>query len=232
VPAYISGQLSRRLTLDELGSASAGFKDQGWRAMKMNLGIERTPQAEAARVRAVREAVGPEIDILVDVNSRWTPSQAIRTGRYLEEYRLFWLEDPTEADDLEGLAEIALQLETPIATGEKYYGVPPWRRVLGARALDIVMVDMMRCGGITPLRKVAALCEAYGVPMASHTQHEIYTHCIAALPHGLIVEWMPWSSQIFQGAPELDRGDLVLSERPGHGMRLDSDFAAKHRPDW
>ncbi len=228
VPAYISGQLSRRLTLDELATASSGFKAQGWRAMKMNLGLERTPQAEAARVRAVREAVGPNVDILVDVNARWTPAQAIRTGRYLEEYQLFWLEDPTEADDLEGLAEIALQLGTPVATGEKYYGLAPWRKVLGARALDIVMVDMMRAGGITPLRKVAALCEAYGIPMASHTQHEIYTHCIAALPHGLIVEWMPWSSQIFEGAPELREGDLVLSDRPGHGMELDKGFVTKY----
>jgi len=229
VPAYISGQLSRRLSLDELAKASDGFKAQGWRAMKMNLGIEATPEAEAARVRAVREAVGPDVEILIDVNARWSPSQAIRSGRYLEEFRLFWLEDPTEADDLEGLAEIAEQLETPIATGEMYYGLQPWRRVLGARALDIVMVDMMRAGGITPWRKIAALCEAYNLPMASHTQHETYAHCIAAIPHGLIVEWMPWSSQIFEGAPELDEGDLVLSERPGHGMRLDMDFVAKHR---
>jgi L-alanine-DL-glutamate epimerase-like enolase superfamily enzyme len=229
VPAYISGQLSRRLTLDELARASADFKAQGWKAMKMNLGIEKTPQAEAARVRAVREAVGPEVEILVDVNARWTPSQAIRTGRFLEEFRLFWLEDPTEADDLEGLAEITRQLDTPVATGEKYYGVAPWRRVLGAEALDIVMVDMMRAGGITPLRKVAALCEAHRIPMASHTQHEIYTHCIAALPHGLIVEWMPWSCKIFRGDPELDRGELVLSDRPGHGMELDREFVQKHR---
>jgi L-talarate/galactarate dehydratase len=229
VPAYISGQLSRRLTLDELGKAAARFKGDGWRAMKMNLGVERTPQAEAARVRAVREAVGDEVEILVDVNSRWTPAQAIRTGRHLEEYRLFWLEDPTEAEDLEGLAEIARELETPIATGEKYYGLAPWRRVLQARALDIVMVDMMRAGGITPLRKISALCAAYSYPMASHTQHEIYAHCTAAIPHGLIVEYMPWSSQVFQGVAELDQGELVLSDRPGHGMELDRDFASKHR---
>ena len=65
--------------------------------------------------------------------------------------------------------------------------------------------------------------------MASHTQHEVYTHCIAAMPHGLIVEWMPWSSQLFQGVPELDQGELVLSDRPGHGMELDTAFVAKHR---
>jgi L-alanine-DL-glutamate epimerase-like enolase superfamily enzyme len=200
--------------------------------MKMNMGVEATPQAEAARLQAVREAVGPDVEIMVDVNARWSPSQAIRTGRYLEKYRLFWLEDPTEAEDLEGLAEIARQLETPIATGEKYYGVPPWRRVLGARALDIVMVDMMRAGGITPWRRIAALCEAYGIPMASHTQHETYVHCIAAIPHGLIVEWMPWSCQIFTGQPQLVDGDLVLSDRPGHGMDLDMDLATKYRPTW
>jgi L-alanine-DL-glutamate epimerase-like enolase superfamily enzyme len=91
------------------------------------------------------------------------------------------------------------------------------------------MVDLLRMGGITQFRKVAALAETFGVPVASHLVPEIFAHCIAAIPNGLMVEGMPWSEPLFTGLPELRDGQLVLSERAGHGLEIDESFLQRHR---
>lgn len=229
VPAYASTRLGRHLSLSELAETATGLLEQGFRAMKVFVGGESTPEAEAARVRVVREAVGKDVKVMADATWSWTTSQAIRVGRRLEEFGLYWLEDPTHQDDLHGLAEISRALEIPIAAGERYFGVTTWRHALEAMSMDIPMVDLMRCGGVTPFRKVAALAEAFGKPVVNHFQFEVCAHLIAGVPNGLIVEHMPWSSPVFQGLPVLDKGELVLSQRPGHGLELDEAFVTKHR---
>lgn len=229
VPAYASTRLSRSLSTEELSETAADLVQQGFRAMKMNVGGQPTPEAEETRVRVVREAVGNAVALMADATWLWTPSEAIRAGRRLEAYQLTWLEDPIPPGDFSALARIAAALDTPIATGERYFGVTPFRYLLESNSVDIPMVDLMRCGGVTPFRKVAALAEAFGMPIVSHLQYEVFTHLIAAVPNGLFVEWMPWTSPVFEGLPELREGHLVLSERPGHGLRLDETFVRVHR---
>ncbi len=229
VPAYATTRLPRDLPLDALARTAAELAAEGFHTVKMNLGGQGLPSAEAERARTVREAVGPNVGIMADVNSMWTAAHAVRVGHALEEYQLTWLEDPVPIHDVAGLVEICRALDTPIATGETVYGFNNFRPLFEARALDVPMPDLMRVGGITPFRKAAHMAEAFGLPVANHLLWEVSAHVIAAVPNGLIVEYNDWSSKVFNGCPELDRGDLVLSGRPGHGLELDQAFVEKHR---
>jgi L-alanine-DL-glutamate epimerase-like enolase superfamily enzyme len=166
---------------------------------------------------------------MVDVNSLWSPAQAIRVGRALEEFELFWIEDPCPTTNLAGLADIRAALRTPVMAGETLFGLMPFRPLFEARAVDLVMPDIMRVGGVTPYLKVAHMAEAFGIPVASHLMPEISASVVAAVPNGAIVEYVPYATKLFRGCPTLDQGELVLSDQPGHGLALDDDFARAHR---
>jgi len=211
------------MDIDELQQAAADSVKRGYTAMKLRPGLDRHGPIRdvVARVRAVREAIGFDIDLMYDVNQTWTPARCIQVGRALEDQELYWIEDPTLMHDIAGQADVAASLATPICSGEYHYDAPPLLRLLNERAVDYLMVDLLRQGGITQFRKVAAMAEVFGVQVSSHIIPEVYAHCIAAIPNGLIVEGMPWTEMLFTGVPELVAGDLVLSERPGHGLELD-----------
>jgi L-alanine-DL-glutamate epimerase-like enolase superfamily enzyme len=228
VPVYASLRLSREQPPDRLAEIAGSLVRDGFRAMKMNLGAERSVEAEVQRVRAVREAIGYDVDLLVDVNSLWTPSRAIRVGHAIEEFRLFWLEDPVALTNIPGLAEVRRELETPIATGETLFGHPAFEPLFEARAVDFPMPDLMRVGGITPFMKIAHMAEGFGLPICNHLMPEISAQLVAAVPNGRIVEFVPFAWKLFRGCPELDNGELVMSERAGTGLELDEDFAKSH----
>jgi L-alanine-DL-glutamate epimerase-like enolase superfamily enzyme len=169
--------------------------------------------------------------LLTDVNFRWTPSYAIHAGRKLEEFQLYWLEDPVPTRDVKGLAEVRRRAGTRITAGEALYGSASFRELFEARAIDVAMPDLARVGGITPFLKIAHMAEAFGLPVACHLLPEISAQVVAAVPNGLIVEFVPWAWRLYGGCPTLEDSDLVLSERPGHGMELDADFVKAHRLD-
>jgi L-alanine-DL-glutamate epimerase-like enolase superfamily enzyme len=218
---------------DVLQRQAADLVAQGHRALKIRPHAERNARVEKVveRVRAIRDAIGYDVDLMYDVNQNWTPSRAIRVGRALEEFELFWLEDPTAMHDIEGQAAVAQALDVPICSGEYHYNPVSLLPLLKARAVDYLMVDMCRMGGITQFRKAAALAESFGVPVASHLLPEIFAHCIAAVPNGLMAEWMDWSTILFDGLPILADGALHLSERPGHGLTLLEKVVQKYRVD-
>ncbi len=229
---YDSGSLLAN-DLDALQKAASASVSQGYRALKMRPGPDRHGRVSEVvrRVSAVREAIGFDIDLMYDVNQTWSVPRAIRAARALEEQELFWIEDPTAMHDIAGQAAIADAVDTPICSGEYHYDPPSLLRLLQARAVDYLMVDLLRMGGITHFRKVAALANAFGVPLASHLVPEIFAHCIAAIPNGLMVEGMPWTEPLFQDLPQLQDGQIVLSERAGHGLSLDESFVRAHRVD-
>jgi L-alanine-DL-glutamate epimerase-like enolase superfamily enzyme len=184
--------------------------------------------AEAVeRTRVLRETVGPDVELLVDMNWSWTINETIERGRAMQEYGLYWIEDPIPADDVEGLREITGALETPIAAGETYDSPSQFRAVLDRRAVDKVIVDL-EVGGITPFLKIAHLVESYGLGVASHTCTEIGTHLMAALPNALTVEYVPWAQPLFQEVPPVKNGNLVLSDRPGFGLELDESALRRY----
>src|SRR5438874_7967930 len=136
VPTYASGALMRPHPVDYLGKAGKRLRDMGFRQMKMRCGSEPTVAASVERVRVMREAIGPDIDLMCDINQLWSVNQAIEVGTRIADYHLFWLEDPTAHDDFPGLARIADALTAPVAAGEYHYGIVPFRHMLEARAID------------------------------------------------------------------------------------------------
>ncbi|HEU4371807.1 MAG TPA: mandelate racemase/muconate lactonizing enzyme family protein [Methylomirabilota bacterium] len=227
VPTYASGALMRPHPVDYLAKAGPRLRDMGFRQMKMQCGSEPTVAASIERVRIMRESIGPDVDLMCDINQLWSVDHAIEVGRRLEPYHLFWLEDPTAHDDYPGLARVADALTTPIAAGEYHYGIVPFRHLLEARSIDIVMIDLLRAGGITQWMKIAGMAEAFNLPVVSHLVPELHVHLIAAIPNGLTVEYMPWSLQLFEETPKLEAGHLVVPARPGVGLAFDQ-AALKH----
>jgi L-talarate/galactarate dehydratase len=221
VPTYASGALMRPHPIDYLAKAGPRLRDMGFRQMKMQCGSESTLGASIERVRVMREAIGPDVDLMCDINQLWTVNQAIEIGRRVEPYQLFWLEDPTTHDDYPGLARIADALGTPIAAGEYHYGIVPFRHLLEHRSIDIVMIDLLRAGGITQWMKIAGMAEAFNLPVVSHLIPEFHVHLIAAIPNGLTVEYMPWTLQLFEETPAMKDGQLVVPTKPGLGLAFD-----------
>jgi L-alanine-DL-glutamate epimerase-like enolase superfamily enzyme len=221
VATYASGALMRPHPIDYLAKAGPRLRDMGFRQMKMQCGSEPTVSASVERVRVMRESIGPDIDLMCDINQLWSVNQAIEVGRRIEPYHLFWLEDPTTHDDYPGMARIADALTTPIAAGEYHYGITPFRHLLEHRSIDIVMIDLLRAGGITQWMKIAGMAEAFNLPVVSHLVPEIHVHLIAAIPNGLTVEYMPWTLALYEETPPIERGQLVVPKKPGLGLAFD-----------
>lgn len=223
VPTYASGALRRGLTDDQAAQAARTLVEKGFTQMKTQMALpgNPTPADEIRRVRTVREAVGPDVTLMCDINQRWRPEQAIDIGSRVADVGLFWLEDVTTADDYQGLARVTAALNTPIAGGEYLYGIRPFRQMIEARSVDIVMVDIVRAGGVTPWMKIAAMAEAFNLPIVSHVMPEILVHLVAACPNGLTVEYMPWMLALYEETPAIENGELVLPDKPGLGLKFD-----------
>ena len=179
----------------------------------------------------VREAIGPDIKLMCDINQRWRVEQAIDIGRRLEDagVGLFWLEDVTMADDYPGLARVADALATPVVGGEYIWGPVPFRHMIEARAVDFVMIDLVRAGGVTPWLKIAGMAEAFNLPVVSHVIPEFHCQLIAAAPNGLTVEYMPWLRPLFKQVPEQQNGELVMPTAPGLGLEFDQKTIDRYR---
>jgi L-alanine-DL-glutamate epimerase-like enolase superfamily enzyme len=228
VATYASGALMRPHPIDYLAKAGPRLRDMGFRQMKMQCGSEPTVAASVERVRMMRESIGPDVDLMCDINQLWSVNQAIEVGRRIEEYHLFWLEDPTAHDDFPGLARIADALTAPIAAGEYHYGIVPFRHMLEARSIDVVMIDLLRAGGMTQWMKIAGMAEAFNLPVVSHLIPEIHVHLVAAIPNGLTVEYMPWTLRLFEETPKIENGQLVVPRKPGLGLAFDQAAIKKY----
>ncbi len=230
VPTYASGALLRSYSQDQLLKSARVLVEKGFRQMKTQLALpgDTTAAREAERVRLLREVVGPDIDLMCDINQRWSINQAIDIGSRIEDVHLFWLEDVTAHDDYAGLARVADALVTPLAGGECLFGITPFRHMIEARSVDIIMIDLVRVGGISNWMKVAGMAEAFNLPVVSHVLPEIDVHLISAVPNGLTVEYMPWSFRLFEEVPVPVNGVLAVPTKPGLGLVFDRDAIKRY----
>jgi len=224
VPAYAAGgYYEDGKGPAELAAELMRFVDAGYRAVKMKVGGAPFHE-DVARVRAAREALGPDIQLMVDANNAWNAAEAIRFGRAVERYDLTWFEEPCWPDDLEGAAAVCRALDTPVASGEIEYTRWGCRDLIEHQAADIVQADPQTTGGLTEWVRIAALASAHHLPMAPHGNHYIGAHAVAAVDNGMIVESYaglhPWQDE-FLAPMRLEAGELVLPDTPGLGIGVD-----------
>lgn len=220
VDTYASWDLWWQLDVDTLVRNACRHVEQGFTAMKFRLGGITDVTAAVARTRALREAVGPDVDLLVDANWAWTVDQAVELGRALAPFGLRWLEDPLPADDVDGLRQIAAAVPVPLCAGETYHAPHQFRELLDTRAVGTVMIDL-EVGGVTEWLRIAEIAAGYDVPVASHTCTEVSAHVVAAAGNATAVEYVPWARALFTDPLPLRAGRLALPDRPGLGLELD-----------
>jgi len=222
VPCYASGGLRRHQTIDQLVADASDFVKRGFCGMKLRLGA-RTFAEDVERVRAVRDAIGPQVALMVDLNWSLSPPEAIRLGRMLESFDLYWIEDPVPAEDLDGLAKVSRSLDTRVTFGETLDKIGEFRVCLEKQAADCYMADVQKVGGISAWLRIAALLDAWHRPLASHVEPEVQVHLVAAAPNGLTVEYNPNHEVLYTEQLVLRDGYLELPKAPGLGCQLNPD---------
>ena len=220
VKTYASGGLWLSQSIDDLVEEAGQFLDAGFRAMKIRLGKPSIAE-DVERVRAVRDAIGDDIVLLADANQSLGVKHAIRLGRRLEPYHLGWFEEPVPYHDLDGCTRVRAALDVPIAAGETEYTRYGMREILDAGAVDVLMPDLQRIGGLSEMRRVAALAAARDIPISTHIFTE-YSLCIAGAEANCIsVEHMPWNAPLFNESMQIEDGFLRIPDRPGTGFTFD-----------
>lgn len=223
VPVYRSNGLRLSASIDELQAEAAGFLDQGFRAMKMSLGMP-TAADDVARVKAVREAIGYDAVLMADCNQQFSVSEAMRRGRLLEEFQLAWIEEPVSAQDHEGEARVAGALRTPVASGENAYTRYEVMDMMARRSVGILMPDLQRMGGPTELLKVAHIADGFNVPVTPHLFSEAGLCLAGAISNAIYAEYVVWLEPLYGWRIELDSaGAAEVSRAPGWGLSFDAD---------
>jgi L-alanine-DL-glutamate epimerase-like enolase superfamily enzyme len=236
IPVYASKLYSQQL--DALEAEARRYKEQGYRAMKMRFGWGPVDGAAGMErnlelVKTVRNAIGYEIDLMADAYMGWTLDYARRMLPLLEPFRLRWLEEPVIPDDIQGYAALKSLGIVPIAGGEHEFTIYGFRDLLEQKALDYIQFDTNRVGGITQARKIAAMAEAFGIPVVPHAGQMHNFHIVMASLNSPLAEFFPiydvevgnelfW--YIFEGEPQPQQGYIDLSDdRPGLGITIKED---------
>jgi galactonate dehydratase len=190
------------------------------------------------RVRAVRAAIGDEIELAIDCHSRMEVSEAIQVGLALKSCNLFWYEEPVSFTQPDGLAQVGRAVQMPIASAESIYGIRGFRPFLERRCVDVLMPDVKHCGGILEMKEIAAAARLHEVLVAPHqpagpVATAASAQAMATIPNFYILEhaWgeVAWRAQLLDPPEQVVDGHLLLSDRPGIGHRLNPEMVAAHQ---
>lgn len=224
-PAYGSA-----LLWDEpeaLAEEAGTLIEKGFRRVKLRLG-----QGEAkdiANVQAVRKAIGPNNDLMVDAGMRYNVPLAQRVAGVLQENNVFWYEEPFEPEDIASYVALQGTINVPVAAGENEFGVQGFRELIDNRAVNIVQPDASRCGGLTETWLVSKMANDAGIGVATHTWSDAVTvvanaHVVSAVPNGITVEvdqtGNPFIEELLVEPLQINDGQLQLSNAPGLGIEL------------
>ena len=237
VPAYASGgyYLSGK-TPKMLAQEMASYVKAGFKAVKMKVG-RLTPKEEEVRIRAAREAIGPDIHLMLDANNAWSDvPTALRYMKRYEPYDPYWIEEPFGPDEIDMHARLAELTPVVVATGEIAYGRWYHKELLDKRGAEIIQTDACVCGGITEWRRIAATAASYGVTVCPHWFHDVHAPLVAATPNARYVEFFP-DDQVLNFRRLIDEqlsfkdGDLMLHQTPGLGFKFDERAVKKYALD-
>jgi L-alanine-DL-glutamate epimerase-like enolase superfamily enzyme len=211
--------------IEQVKENAAAALESGIGGIKLKVG-QPDWRTDVARVTAVREYLDDDVPLMVDAHQQWDRASAMRMGRIFEEFGLVWIEEPLDAYDAEGHAQLARSLDTSIATGEMLASLAEHARLIEVGAADIVQPDAPRIGGITQFLKLAALAESKQLEIAPHFAMEIHCHLAAAYPIEPWVEHFDWLDPLFNEHLETRDGRMWVSDRPGLGFTLSEQAAA------
>ncbi len=229
IPVYIAGgYYEEGKGLRELAAEMETAVEMGSNAVKMKIGGAPINE-DVERIRTVREAVGPDVKVLMDANCAYRYYEAIELARKAERYDVFWFEEPVNPDDYEGHRLISRSTSIPVATGENEYTRYGFRDLINNRCAAIIQPDALIMGGVSEFMKVAALASAHDLPIAPHGKQEVHIHLVSAIPNGLILEYYagafdPMHGKVFEEQLEVAEGHVQAPDRPGFGFT--PNFAA------
>lgn len=196
-------------------------------AVKVRLGRD-TLDDDLAVFRAVRDVVGPDVLLPVDFNQGLDVDEAIKRGMALDEEDVYWIEEPTRYDDWDGNASITSEVSTPIQNGENFYGPESAARAIDAGALDYIMPDVERIGGVTGWLRTAKIADAASVPMSSHLFPEFSAHLLAVTPTRHWLEYSDWAAPLLANPYPVENGHVLIPDAPGAGIEWNEDAVEKY----
>jgi L-alanine-DL-glutamate epimerase-like enolase superfamily enzyme len=234
VPAYASALLWQDDPAD-LAAEAMRYVDEGYRAVKMRLGMN--PQDDCRAVRAVRDAVGPDVRVMVDGSMRYPPAEAFHLARELEALDVFWFEEPFPPEKIDQFVTLRSRVDVPLAAGENEFGLQGFRELIDAGAVDIVQPDCSRSGGITECRRIGLAAAQRGLRVATHTWSDAVAivanmHLIASLPNAITVEvdrtGNPFVDELLVKPLIVHDGEIALPTGPGLGIQLNEDVVDRY----
>ena len=247
VPAYANGWYQGDRSPESFADLARRVVERGYRGLKVDPFGAATAELDHRQlgsavdiIAAIREAVGPEVALMLEMHGRFTASTAVAAARALEPYRPEWIEEPVPPYQGASLRQVRAGTPLPIATGERLHVVAEFRELFEAGTVDVAQADLTHCGGLTGLRKLAGWAEAYGVLMAPHNVcgpvgTAANLHFAVACPNYKVLEHFndfadPWVHDLVTGAPRVDERDGCFARpiAPGLGVTLDHAVAAAH----
>lgn len=245
IKAYANGWYTGERTPEEFAERARLVVAKGYKALKVDpfgnayYEMERKEKLMAvALIEAIRDAVGPEVEILIEVHGRLTPATAIEMARELAPFHPTFFEEPVPPENLDAMAKVAAHITIPLATGERYYTRYDYWRLLQAHVADIIQPDIIHCGGLLEAKKIAAMADANYVMVAPHNSNgpittAVSTHFAACTVNFNILEVFddfaePWVLEAVPGTPRVVNGYLSLPDGPGLGIDLNEAVLAEH----
>jgi len=203
----------------------------GFTGLKLRLGREKI-RDDLATLEAVRNAVGEDIELMVDFNQGLHLGEALQRCHAIDNYGLAWIEEPIVYDNFDGYTQLAAELKTPIQIGENFYGPRELHKALQSKACDYVMPDFMRIGGITGWLRSAAIAGTAGVPISTHLYPEVAAQVMRVTETAHWLEWQDWADPILQQPYEIKDGLLHIPDAPGIGLEWNEDAVTANMADF
>ena len=220
----------------KMGENASRVKSLGYRTIKAHLGCE-SPREETSRVQAMRDAIGPDIDLMIDLNGGYNRLEAFQAAKLWEPFKLHWLEEPVNPNQIDCLADLRSRISVPIAAGENEFRVHGFKQLFDNNAVDVAMPDIGRAGGIQETRNICALAESYGVLVSPHNYSSgvllgATLQLMASVPNAHLLEIDTSDNAVYQELLieplQIEKGFVKVPEFPGLGVKLDEKVLKKY----
>lgn len=228
IPAYGSG-VDLPKPLPELLKQVESFMERGLPGIKVKIG-RPDPQTDEERIGAVRQLIGPGVDLMVDANMTWNTDEALERGRRLEQFDLYWYEEPTIPEDVKGHARLAHELAVPIAIGESLHSPYEFQHYVAEQAVEVLQIDPVTNGGITSSLKALKMADAANLKTSSHYTDELSAHLLCASRNPVYLEKHAFALDPYLVEPQqVVHGHVRPTEVPGTGLRFDEQALERYK---